>query len=891
MKNQKITISILIMLLGLFSSCDSNNGESGHPRLYTTNSEREAILQKIEEQDWAAKSWQTLLGEINPYVEKHQEDSMWIVSRLAMYWKEGKHYTQCYIKKQNWDYGEGNAPVPTVRLPGMRIWNDFSNVPLEDRIPFNESGDMLGISRSNPDTEPVLVPYKESGHMIRGNNAEILELAEKAAFAWWLTKDEKYARFASDIFQTWLMGTYYMKPAIDPDKSTGGKGGYEPGGIMGYYDYEQIHDDLQIYAASTYDFLYDYLDQHLAKALEETGKSLKDVASDVFKRFLDLGMVRGGKIGNWNVFCFHTTIRSMLVLEDNSYYEDGKGREYYLKFFTDSTTDYHEALPDILKVYDEVTGLWPESPGYATNTINSLLYTATPIFKNGIDVIAENPTIQKAALANLNWLDARGNLVNFGDGRGGHLDYSGIERLYSYYVWNNDERASVVASALKQGIDAGYYSRDNSGWVGLCLNEAIPSDTEGVQYKQSVWSEHHRHLIMRNGNSVDNGMMFTLYGGVKGDHLSGNGLALQLYGKGWALTPDASAYESYWSHDFGYHQSSTGANTIIPGYTHGEIKINAIDPKPEGFTNEYVTSDYCSFADFTAEEKRRVVAMIRTSPTTGYYVDIFRSDQEDNDYLQHVLGDKATITDMSGKAIDLKATNDLGITYNKNYSFFTNQRVIDYSNDFRVTWEVNKVSPSIKTEVWMIGQEGRKLYLVDAPATTLKSGVTPGDVNKSPQATQTLIVRQSKVNAFKNPFIAVFEAYDSNESSVKNISRVVQDDDKIALKVESEGNNVEYVLNSTNEELITLENEISFKGKFGVVSEKNGTLKYLYLGDGTEIENGGYRIESEESNVSATLEHENGRFYYSANKPVEISSPNGITKRVLAGSRKEIDFK
>jgi hypothetical protein len=43
-----------------------------------------------------------------------------------------------------------------------------------------------------------------------------------------------------------------------------------------------------------------------------------------------------------------------------------------------------------------------------------------------------------------------------------------------------------------------------------------------------------------------NGLMFTLYGGKKGVKLT-NGLAMQFYGQGWALAPDASAYESYWS--------------------------------------------------------------------------------------------------------------------------------------------------------------------------------------------------------------------------------------------------------------------------------------------------------------------------------------------------------
>lgn len=139
------------------------------------------------------------------------------------------YFTSCYVlergralyamlfEKQNWERGEGNAPVPTVRMPGMRTWNKYYNVPLENRQPYNETGDMLGLNKQNPSESPVLVPYKESGHMIRGNNVEILTLAENAAFVYWVTDEEKFARFAADIFNTWLVGTYYMNPILDPE--------------------------------------------------------------------------------------------------------------------------------------------------------------------------------------------------------------------------------------------------------------------------------------------------------------------------------------------------------------------------------------------------------------------------------------------------------------------------------------------------------------------------------------------------------------------------------------------------------------------------------------------------------------------------------------------------
>ncbi|MDP4208685.1 MAG: hypothetical protein Q8928_07725 [Bacteroidota bacterium] len=36
------------------------------------------------------------------------------------------------------------------------------------------------------------------------------------------------------------------------------------------------------------------------------------------------------------------------------------------------STKYHDALPDILKVYDKILGLWPKASEYATGTIGSV---------------------------------------------------------------------------------------------------------------------------------------------------------------------------------------------------------------------------------------------------------------------------------------------------------------------------------------------------------------------------------------------------------------------------------------------------------------------------------------------------------------------------------------
>ncbi|WP_139955764.1 hypothetical protein [Flavicella sediminum] len=864
---------------------------AAHPRLFAENKDRAALLVKIENEDWAKASWETLMSEINPHVNRHVTDPEWMVSRLAMYWKEGERFTQCYIKKQNWDYGEGNAPVPTVRLPGMRTWNDYVNVPLEDRIPYNASGDLLGISRSKADKTPVLIPYKETGHMIRQNNMEILKLAEKAAFAYYITQEEKYAKFSSDILWTWLLGTYYMEPPLDPKESTKGPGGYKPGGIMGYYDYEVIHDDRQIPTAIAYDFLYDYMNEHPHPHLKSIAKTPTEVAGVVFKRFIEIGLIRGGKKGNWNVNRYKNVLNSMLVLEPNDFYEDGKGKEYYIPLYTQQSSDYCAALPGIMDYYNKTTGLWPESPGYASSMIPLVLEMGVKLYKSGVNTLAGNPIITKAALANLGWLDARGNLVVFGDMRGGPADISSFESLLTYATWEGDtETAKKMATVIRKNIASGQYNRNASDWQGIVLNQPLPNSGSSLPFHKAAYSPFHKHIIMRNGNDEANGLMFTLYGGKHKSHLAANGLAMQFYAKGWAMAPDASAYESYWSSDASYHRGILGSNTIVPGYSDGAITINAMDPSVDtetGFYNTSETSSNVSFSDVSAEEKRRLVAMVRTSETSGYYVDIFRSDQPDNDYIHHNLGNSMVLKNTENTALNLNKVNDLGVKYDKDYSFFKNQRKVNYTNDFNATWTITAIAPELHTNMWMLGQDNREIYAVDAPPTTLRSDITPGQVNKSPETTPTLIVRQNGINGKEHPFVAVFENYETNQKSIQEISKIESSKNFVSIAVSSK-NSKQYILNATDDEVYKPMKKLEFQGVFGIASEENKEFQYLYLGKGKLLQKGCYKIEAVHHSVTAELKVENGKYYYSSDQPVFIQLNKGKAKQYPAGYHIEI---
>jgi len=543
MKNSKFIFLLIVQLLLLLSNTVKAQDNNKHPCIWVNESDKESVLKKIKTETWAQESYSNMRNSIEKYVDMHIKDSNWIVSRLAMYWKNGEHFTQCYLKNQNWDKGTGNAPVPTVRMPGMRTWNKYVNVCLENRIPFNESGDMLGINRMAPNEPPVTVPYKESGHMVRQNNIEILTMAEKAAFIYWISGEEKFAKFSADIFNTWLIGTYYMNPILDPEKSTESYGGWASGGICGFYDYEQIHDDLGLHAAIIYDFIYNYLQSHISQQIKATGMTLDNVAGIVFKKFIDIGMIRGSKYGNWNVNGWNMMLYPILVLKEDRAYKDGHGKEYYLQYLINKSTDYHSSITDFIKGYDKITGLWPEAPGYAFGTIGMLLNWTIPLKNAGYDIIENNCIIKKAALAVFPWLDESSNMIVFGDSRGGHADYRTFENLLTYYtLTHNEVGIDNVSAVLNKGIKMNKYSRNDTGWEGLCSYSKIKDIDATDSSERTSYSKYHEVITMKNWLG-ENKMMAIVYGGHKGAHLSPNGLALQFYAFGHALVPDAAAYE------------------------------------------------------------------------------------------------------------------------------------------------------------------------------------------------------------------------------------------------------------------------------------------------------------------------------------------------------------
>ena len=196
-------------LLFLLFSMTLLIGQQSHPRIYISENQKSIFLERLKKIDKVRESVEAMKLKVDPYVLRHKSDPQWIVSRLQMYWKT--KYKRVYVNGMYFSHGEGQAPVPTVRFSGSRDWaTDYIVPKIEDVQPYMDDERGLYLQNNKKDGKPwEWVAPAKTGNIIERMNENILDLAENASFLFWLTNDEKYAVFASDILMKYLEGMYY----------------------------------------------------------------------------------------------------------------------------------------------------------------------------------------------------------------------------------------------------------------------------------------------------------------------------------------------------------------------------------------------------------------------------------------------------------------------------------------------------------------------------------------------------------------------------------------------------------------------------------------------------------------------------------------------------------
>lgn len=891
-KNKAKLFAFFFSALLHFSSPVS--AQETHPHILVKPQDKQVVLEKINQQAWAKKVFDRLLASVSPYVERHKTDPEWILSRYLMNRVPGKRYTKFYSDEEGTaltGYG-GDAPVPTVRVsphkrpPVTKDGYSYKMPTLEELVPYDTSMKML-LTSNAPDHRKE---WADPQTFVEGINGKINELALNAAIVYWLSGKEEYARFAADILAQWARGAYYQTP-IEGACRTGflsiqtlGDGHYEPMPLI-------------------YDFLYNFLrEKKYDTSSYET----------VFEKIANTMTFRGFWNNNWFAAQTPAMVFSALSLQNK------ERRNYYLNFYLNKDTINgscgHLALPSVVSKWLTPDGHWKEPGGYHNFPVSSLLISALAMEKNGYNIFGNFPALLQASYVLLKYSFPNFNAPSIGDT--GPVSQSpecleiGILMAKKY----NNPIAAQLTAAMEILMQKKGYQRENADYLALLsyLPEIPVNKTTIYTWPRSGALDFAKCYLQRNGSDRDNGLMY-LVQGASYNHNHANGMSLELYGAGRVMGIDPGKGITYEAPmHVNYYAQWAAHNTVVAGGVSssvpffkggggtkkiGQIQLSTMEP----MADKTAVSPFCSFTDTrytdisTNTKQQRTLALIRTSATSGYYIDIYRSAHpKSNEYLYHNIGNSLQFLNKARKPLTLTAS-EFPISKQPfdppGFRLIEDYKTTGKTNDDLVAlFELTEDGDNKYMQVLFAGEEGRSFYSGKGP----KSGTADLPYRNLP--TPTLVSRQEG-EAWKRPFIAVYEPFNGKENftvqQLENLDRS-NTGNFTAVKVFDKNGGQQIILQSISTSQLYAKDNWSFKGSFGVISLKENQLDYLYLGSGSQISFGNYMLQTTAAAGAANLSIVGKKLKLSCNQPTTITIKNAAAKTVSLlqnGSTKKLPVK
>ena len=864
----------------------------GHPRLLTNNSEKERIKDLIENEAWANNVMKGILDRINPYVEKTNSQPDWLYSRLMMYWKTKA--TNVYINGGIYSHADGEAPLPTVRFGSTRgISSSFKRPKIEDIIPYMDDSKGVYFHNSAKAGRPLEWTEQQniSGGSIESVNEEIMRIAKDASFVYWLTDDESYARLAFGVFDTYLMGMYYR---TEPKDISNGHAQT----LVGLSTFEVIQERILNELSYTFDFLHGYIVDNYPEKIEKYAETLK--------KWIDISIKNGVPHNNWNLHKSRFILKVAMVLEDNENYKDGKGREYYIDYILNRTSARQWSLTKFMEFgYDFNTGVWNECPGYGigvTNDLTNFILDYDNTFNQNL--LEYTPVIREAVRVLPQYLFPNGDITAFGDTYYGKLRTEAILdliRLAQKYKNRNDEveftrmfRLFGSASKNQKEQNPNLPAQITSFFTlkPPKLDEGIPAGELKDYVTQTFYAPNVSWFVQRNEMDKENGLMIS-QAASQGNHAHSNGISMELYGKGYVLGAESGIGSSYFEKPYLEFYSQFPA--------HNTVMVDGISKYPEMLSNhsfdllscfpeagaksenytEISYSEVCFLEPESRSDQNRLLSIVRTGETTGYYVDIFRSKKQRggdkfHDYFYHNLGQDLQILDKDGNEMDLTPSDEMGFAGGHLFAldYMWDKKSVKTDQDYQAIWKMSMPDNNhIYMNLWMKGYKGREIFAIKSPPTKAfrANHNLPYDVLNEPFLT---ISARQHGEAWNHPFVSIFEPTTENEGrSIVEINSFVADNDSeispdfVGLEVKSKSGRKDYIFSSTKDEKVSY-NGITTNGTYSVISENNGDF-YFFLGNGKFLRAKTFTIQSAENN-NVILKYTSGNYYISCEKPVSV---------------------
>lgn len=713
--------------------------------------------------------------------------------------------------------------------------------------------------KSNPSNLVSTIPSIPGD---RNEHREHLNIAVECGIMYYLTGDEEYAQVAADILHHYSKMIHVLDPL----------------NLKFYTSHHHLIQTREVLPrfGIIYDFVYSFISKKGIKVYDLNTNSKVDFdfskAQKSCEVLAECVLKVGGTNSNHPVLELTGALYNILSIED-----DTKRNELFNRlWYGDSKQN---GITWMLDHFTEEEDLWPEPVGYARETQNVLHKSLNVVDRYIPDslIIQKNARLLESIFSYENFKYPSGVFMAYGDSSRDTKDNEFVFRIVLAIsdrlgIADIKQKASSTLKSLytKKGGYQPEIFNERLEWQnplqllwGVDIPDAVIA--EDLPICNTITAKFAGVVMQRNyveTNNEQHGLMYYTGGGTY-VHSHASGIDMELYGAGYVLGPD------YGSDTYGtdiheqYAVSYAAHNTIIVNGTSGRgTKTNGnstwqniVDPivleasEPAVYAGPIADSFSFStqFLDDNQNDvdQQRTNSIIRTSPTSGYYVDIYRSvsntTNDFHDYLFHGLGDVMEINSGTN-ALALVDTpdrfqNDVGDDRKQpGWRWYSNVKTSALTEDavnsrFELQYDNKYLHVNVPAGV------SREYSTALAPPTkAARNGYSDKD-------TQMFIMRKYG-EAWDEPFVAIYEPSGNQEGTVKSTSIIYDNNNKVVgVKVISEVNGAKItdliLSNDKDGETLNLNGlNIVFKGRFGIVrtNVKNGnTTVSLYIGKGEQL--------------------------------------------------------
>lgn len=751
-------------------------------------------------------------------------------------------------------------------------------------LPFNNTNVVVGVI-------PPLKTITDSQTTAGSDRARIkkhLQSGVDSGVMYYLTGDVEYAKYSASIFYTFMKGMHQVPLSTS--------GNFNAGWI---YPADHLREarDIGAQMPIIYDFIATFIKNggtayDFASNTEVTITIVE--AEKVFTNYVFLAKNRGGITSNWPALESPSLACNILALDSKA------TRDAEILFVINKTAPNQIPFSTMSKMVTDNDGIWPEPFSYGKMVADFSTYLMAVITKYDpvYDLANKYSNIPFSLEIPNDFSYPNGNrTLHFGDGSRGFSRYTdGYEMAYFLgKLTNNTPLLDKFGKLINSSISFGNYQRQT-------LSSTYPTavepyfeeplkllwfsgkvEGESTRFVQNVTNELQFAGITMQRNlstaSVTDNSLMAFVGGAGFIHSYASGMNMELYGPRSVYGAAAGNTAKYTSvlHTNYYRLFAAHNTVVVNGSSIGSggnagININtvqklSIEPEikqiPVSPNNSFSTSSFLDNRGTLAEAtQNRTMAIVRTSPTTGYYVDVFKSNSslanEYHDYIYHNIGTSFQLQS-NGANLALTTQDDrytkgvsAGGFAHPGWQYFTDAKTTGiFAGDITATFNVTLIGAptTVGMKMFMPGEANREYATALAPPTL--SITSTYEVAKTP----TVIVRQNG-EAWKTPFAAVYEPF-YGTSSVTKVSSIKRTDGFSGLEVEStvNGKNIKQIILVTDTDN-TVFNDVALNveltGRFIVLSmDENDALTSIYMGKGSKIKYKGWEVTTKDGLASS----------------------------------------